>query len=169
MDLFVQFDDTKIRSALDRLLALGHNATAVMQEIAELGENTTRMRFRTQTGPDGIAWQKSLRAKITGGRTLTQDGHLGDSISSDFGADFAMWGANRIYAAIHQFGGVIRAKAGGALKFLLPGGGFAVVKAVRMPDRPYLGVNQDDEGDILDVIESRISGAWSGGTHALPA
>lgn len=168
MDPFIQFDDTKIQSALGRLLALGRNAAPVMQDIAMLGENSTRMRFRTQKGPDGVSWKKSLRAQITGGRTLTKDGHLGNSISSDYGADFAMWGVNRIYAAIHQLGGEIRAKAGGALKIPLTGGGFVLVKSVKMPARPYLGVNDDNERDILGLLESRISGAW-GGANASPA
>ena len=168
MDPFIQFDDTKIQRALGRLLALGRNAAPVMQDIAMLGENSTRMRFRTQKGPDGVSWKKSLRAQITGGRTLTKDGHLGDSISSDYGADYARWGVNRIYAAIHQLGGEIRAKAGGALKIPLPGGGFVLVKSVKMPARPYLGVNDDDERDILGLLESRISGAW-GGLNASPA
>ena len=74
-------------------------------------------------------------------------------------------GVNRIYAAIHQFGGVIRAKSG-ALKFAIPDGGFAVVKVVRMPARPYLGVNDDDRRDILDVLATRIGVVSGGAAHA---
>lgn len=173
MDFRGEIDDTEIRGALQRLLALGINPSPVMQDIAALGESTTRLRFRTQTGPDGRRWKPSLRAQILGGKTLTKDGHLAGSISARHGKDFAEWGVNRIYAAIHQFGGVIRAKLAGALKFMLPSGGFAVVKAVRMPARPYLGVNDTDRGDILNIIEQRINSALgsierriSGGAHA---
>lgn len=165
MDLRVQIDDTEIRSSLQRLLALGSNPAPAMRDIAALGESTTRLRFRSQIGPDGKRWKPSLRAQINGGRTLTKDGHLSGSISADHGRDYAEWGVNRIYAAIHQFGGVIRAKSAGALKFRLPGGGFAVVKAVRMPARPYLGVNDTDRSDILNILERRINVAV-GGAHA---
>lgn len=158
MDAWGTVDDREVHGALQRLIALGNNPQPALRDIAAIGESSTRLRFRTQTGPDGVRWKPSLRQQLQGGRTLTQDGHLAGSISSDAGKDFAEWGVNRIYARIHQEGGVIRAK-GGALKFALPGGGFAVVKAVTMPARPYLGVNDDDKRDFLDAIQRRIEGA----------
>jgi len=165
MDAWIKVDDADVRGALQRLIALGNNPTPALQDVAALGESSTRLRFRTQTGPDGQRWKPSLRAMLSGGRTLTKDGHLSGSISSSAGKDFAEWGVNRIYAAIHQFGGTIRAK-GGALKFAIPGGGFAVVKAVKMPARPFLGVNDDDRSDILAIFERRIAGASGGAAHA---
>ena len=159
----IEIDDDQLRGALLRLMALGNNPAPAMQDIAALGESSTRLRFRTQTGPDGMRWKPSLRAQMSGGNTLTRDGHLSGSINKRSGADFAEWGVNRIYAAIHQFGGVIRAKSAGALKFRLPGGGFAVVKAVRMPARPFLGVSDDDRRDILDILERRINAATAQG------
>lgn len=163
MDIWGTLDDGQLLGALRRLIALGQNPQPAFQEVAALGEAATRLRFRTQTSPDGQRWKPSLRAQLTGGRTLTKDGHLSGSVSSNAGKDFAEWGVNRIYAAIHQFGGMIKAKAAGALKFRLPNGAFAVVKAVRMPARPYLGVNDDDRADILDVFERRIGGAVHAG------
>ncbi len=71
----------------------------------------------------------------------------------------AEWGVNRIYAAIHQFGGTIRARNAGALRFRLANGGFATVKAVKMPARPFLGISPDDASDIVAVIERRLQGA----------
>ncbi len=170
MQLQIQVDDAQVVGALRRLLELvGTHTAATMGAIASRGENSTRLRFRDQVGPDGQRWKPSLRAQLSGGRTLTQDGHLAGSISSRYGKDFAEWGVNRIYAAIHQFGGVIRPRAAGALRFALPGGGFAVVKAVRMPARPFLGINDQDRDDILDVLERRIALAVdgsAGGSHA---
>lgn len=156
MDFRYSLADQQILGALHRLIALGNNPRPVLNDIAALGESSTRLRFRLQRSPDGQRWKPSIRAQLTGGSTLTKDGHLSGSISSNVGKDFAEWGVNRIYARIHQEGGVIKAKAGGALKFRIPGGGFAVVKAVRMPARPYLGVNDDDRGDMLDIVEQHI-------------
>jgi len=166
MYIHASFDDTEIHGALRRLIALGRNAAPIMRDIAALGESATRLRFRLQRGPDGQRWKPSLRAQLSGGKTLTKDGHLSGSLSANAGRDFAEWGVNRIYAAIHQFGGTIRAKSAGALKFALPNGGFAVVKAVQMPARPYLGVNDDDRSDILDIITRHLGGASGGAVHA---
>lgn len=161
MDFRYSLDDGQVRGALLRLMALGNNPRPALLDIAALGESSTRLRFRLQRGPDDQQWKPSIRAQVTGGRTLTKDGHLSGSISSNVGKDFAEWGVNRIYARIHQDGGVIKAKSGGSLKFRIPGGGFAVVKAVRMPARPYLGVNDDDRDDMLDIVESHIGRASS--------
>lgn len=161
-DFSYQIDDARLHAGLRSLIALGRNTGPVMADIAALGESSTRMRFRTETGPDGQKWKPSLRARITGGRTLTKDGHLSGSISGRHGRDFAEWGVNRIYAAIHQFGGEIHAK-GGALRFHLANGGFASVKKVTIPARPFLGISDDDRDDILDVIQTRIQGAAHAG------
>lgn len=150
-------EDSQVTASLHRLIALGRDAGPVMADIAAFGERSTRDHFRAETGPDGKKWKPSLRAQIIGGRTLTKDGHLAASISGRHGRDFAEWGANRIYAAIHQFGGEIRAK-GGTLRFRLANGGFAQVKKVMMPARPFLGISDDDREDILDIIAARIKG-----------
>lgn len=166
MNVWGTLDDGQLLGRLQLLRALGEDQRPALQEVAALGESTTRLRFRMQRGPNGQAWKPSLRAQLVGGRTLTKDGHLSGSISSNATREYAEWGVNRIYAAIHQFGGTIQAKAGGSLKFPLPGGGFAVVKAVRIPARPYLGVNDDDRADILDIFERRIGAASGGAAHA---
>lgn len=161
----VKIDDADIRGALHRLIALGADTAPAMKAVAAIGEKSSRMRFRTETGPDGKSWKPSLRAEMFGGRTLTKDGHLASSLSQNSGKDFAEWGVNRVYAAIHQFGGTIHAK-GGALRFAIPGGGITVVKAVKMPARPFLGMSDDDKSDILDIFEGRIAGASGGAVHA---
>ncbi len=47
-------------------------------------------------------------------------------------------GASAKYAAIHEYGGTIRAKNGGYLTFPGRDGGLVRVKQVRIPARPYL-------------------------------
>ena len=156
----ISHDDARVRSALMGLISLGQNPAPVMRDLAAYGEASTRERFHTETGPDGQPWKKSLRAQISGGKTLTMSGHLGDSITSDAGRDWAAWGTNMLYARIHQLGGVIKPKVpGGKLRFRLAGGGFRSVSQVTMPARPYLGVNQADEAEMLSLIHNRLRGA----------
>lgn len=163
MDFEARIDDAQVLGAIHRLLALGRNATPVMRDIGALGENSTRLRFRTETGPDGKRWKPSLRARIHGGRTLTKDGHLSGSISSNAGSDFAEWGVNRIYAALMHFGGIVRAKVAGALRFRLANGAFATVKKVTIPARPFLGIDDNDRNDILDLVQARLEGTAHAG------
>lgn len=136
---------------------MGANPQPLLEDIAFLGENSTRERFSTQIGPDGRRWKPSLRAQLNGGKTLTKDGHLGDSITSRADNSAAEWGTNRIYAAIHQFGGVIKAKAGGYLRFAIPGFGYVSKRQVTIDARPYLGLSAEDEQDILALVSDHIS------------
>lgn len=158
----IAVEDAGVLAALRGLAGVLADPTPLNQEIAALGESSTRLRFRSETSPDGTQWKPSLRAQLQGGKTLTASGHLSGSISSRSGANFAEWGVNRIYAAIHQFGGVIRAKSAGALRFRLANGGFATVKSVTMPARPFLGLSEQDRGDLLDVIQRRLIDATGG-------
>ncbi|EGF92425.1 phage virion morphogenesis protein [Asticcacaulis biprosthecium C19] len=129
------------------------NALPLMQDIAFYGEETTQERIAdTNVGPDGQAWKQSARAKADGGRTLFAEGNLHNDISSEATADSAIWGANLIYARIHQEGGVIEATNGKALHFAMPGGGFVTVKSVTIPARPYLGLSAEN----LEVIDGKI-------------
>lgn len=107
MDAWVKVEDADIRGALLRLQAFGADTTPAMRDIAAIGEATTRMRFRTGIDPDGRPWKVSNRVAESGGRTLTLDGHLGDSVSSRYGRRDATWGVNRVYAALQQFGGTV--------------------------------------------------------------
>lgn len=148
-DFEVKVDDAEVLAALKRLRAFGLNPAPAMQDIATIGENSTRLRFRTESGPDGKKWKPSLRVQLRGGKTLTKSGHLGDSVSSNYSRTFAEWGVNRIYAAIHQFGG----RAGRGLR-------------LKIVARPYLGVSNEDSGDMLDAIQRRIQSASGGAVNA---
>lgn len=157
MRLEVKIDDARLMATLRRMMVNAARPQSAMQAIAALGEASTRDRFDTETGPDGQKWKKGHKR---GGRTLTQAGHLGDSISARHGRDFAEWGVNRPYAAIHQFGGVIRPKRKKALRFRLAGGkgAFVTAKKVTMPARPFLGISAEDRDDILHVLRKHYGG-----------
>lgn len=155
MQIEVKIDDARLMSTLRRMMTAAAQPQTAMQEIAAYGESSTRLRFRTQTGPDGQKWKKGWKKS---GRTLTKDGHLSGSVSSRATTGAATWGVNRVYAAIHQFGGVIKPKTKKALRFKIAGGGFATVKQVTMPARPFLGISDDDRSDILHVLRRHYGG-----------
>ena len=151
--MHIEGDDKLLRS----IKGMGdHSARrALMDEIGSYGVASTQERFLQQQGPDGRAWEKSGRARKAGGQTLVDSARLFQSITHEASANHAAWGSNIIYAGIHQFGGEIKAKGGGKLKFRI-NGGFVSVDKVDMPARPYFGINAEDRVEINSIIQDWI-------------
>lgn len=117
-------------------------------------ESSTIERFETETAPDGSRWTPSLRAKQEGGKTLTDRGQLRSSVTHEAGSDWTAVGSNKVYAGIHNQGGVIRAKSGPFLTFALPGGlGFRRVAQVKIPARTFIGISREDEDELVALSE----------------
>ena len=165
--------------ALQRLRALGQSPRLIFEGIATYGEASTRLRFKTQAGPDGVKWKPSERVKQHGGQTLQHTARLLRSISNRAGASYAEWGSNVAYARIHQLGGKIerhahsgwvrlRVNARGQL-LRQPGHEHLAVFArathkravtrrhttaayvINMPARPYLGINERDQAEMGNI------------------
>lgn len=147
------------KADLERLERLGDRMAATLPLMRAIGghlRDAARARFRTNVAPDGAAWKPSLRVMLGGGRTLRQSGILRDSFHDSATATEARVESEDNRAAIHHFGGIIRAKGAGALRFGLPGGGFATVRSVTMPARPALGVSAEDREAISGLIQDFI-------------
>lgn len=115
---------------------------------------TVMGRFREGTDPDGNKWPVSLRARLEGGATLEQSGNLRDSYTYAIAiaGDQVEIGSNLAYAAIHHFGGEIRAKNADKLHFTI-GGRHVAKKSVTIPARPALGLNDEDEANLLESAQ----------------
>lgn len=134
------------------MVRLGLRPRPIWDAIGQYGESSTRLRFKNQVDPDGQRWKPSIRAQESGpGRTLIQTSRLLRSITYRADDRGASWGSNVVYAGVHQFGGTIKAKSGGALRFQLPGGAFVTVKKVTMPARSFLGVNAEDVREMQSL------------------
>lgn len=132
--------------------------TPAMGTIADYMRSQVVLNFETETGPDGKKWQPSQRAIADGGLTLTDRGHLRQSITAASDATSAIVGTNIIYARIHQTGGRITAKPGKALN--TP---FGPRGAVTMPARPFLGFSPADVIAIETILGDHITRAFAGG------
>jgi phage virion morphogenesis protein len=117
---------------------------------------STQHRFERETGPDGKTWPASLRAETFGGKTLTDSARLVGSITHNATADGVEVGTNVIYAAIHQLGGIIRALGDGYLRFK-GASGWASKKSVTMPARPFLGLDDDDNKEIVALADDWLA------------
>lgn len=155
--------DDGLSAAIGRAIAAGTDMTPAMMEIASHLESTHRLRFETSTGPDGRKWKPSQRALEEGGKTLVLTTDLQTSVKADYGPTFAAVGPERsfgaaVYAAIHQFGGVIRPKVKKALSF-----GGRVLAKVTIPPRPYVGFDQVNRDTIARILTDFLRGAFAPG------
>ena len=134
----------------------------LMDAIGLTLESNTLQRFDDEEAPDGSDWLPSLRAKETGGKTLTDTARLKGSITYRHSASDVEVGTNVKYAGVHQGGATIRPKGDGKLTFRIPGLGFRSTSEVVIPARPFLGISATDEVDVLDAVETYAAGAAPG-------
>jgi phage virion morphogenesis protein len=123
-------------------------------EVGAMLVVSTQMRFEREEDPDGNPWPMSVRAVMQGGRTMTDTARLVQSlthIASDAGVEV---GTNVVYAAVHQTGGTIRARASAGLRFRV-NGSWVAKQEVTLPKRAFLGLDEDDEKEI-----AAIAGDW---------
>lgn len=194
-DVKVQVLDTGIRPAIEKVrlaLPLGGRMRPLWENLGRVLKTSVQMRFRKQVGPDGMAWKKSWRAEHEGGQTLSMTRRLRNSITYEASETGVTVGTNVAYAAAHQFGATIRAKAGPFLaipvtpqaraagsprnfeglhvqqsakgQFLLADEKGVVHYLLRaqvvLPARPFLGVNEEDEKEIVAASERFYEGLW---------
>ena len=144
----VRVDSTEVNQALGSLAQNANNLRPAFNQIGEYILRQTQLRFDKQQDPDKKSWQplkpstlrkKQQKSKIL--KILQQDGDLRRSIVYQATDKKVEIGTNRIYGAIHQFGG----NAGRGRK-------------TKIPARPYLGVNGDDEREVVAIIEDYLQG-----------
>lgn len=144
----IEVDDAEIRRMLQRLINAGTNPRPALLEIGEDLVDSTKKRFGATTGPDGVPWARNKPSTIKRkGRDqpLTHGGALMDQINYQLtGNDTLDVGSPAVYAAMQQFGGT---KA----RFQNLWGD--------VPARPFIGISDDDEHNIIDIINKHLQDA----------
>lgn len=139
---------TLIDHTAEVLHMLGQAAEAAMTEVAT---NATNAAKHNVTGGGDSTERLNVRT-----------GNLRGSIDRDVDragmGSRARIGTNVVYGAIHEFGGTITAKnASGYLRFPTRDGGWASVKQVKMPARPYLRpAVMDRQQEIEGVFAAQL-------------
>jgi phage gpG-like protein len=151
------------------------------EQMGEYGVMSTQRRFERGIDPDGNPWPPSYRALTEGGLTLVDSARLMHSqtyIASDAGVE---WGTNAVYAAIHQFSGTINmpartqttfhrydAKSDELSGFVKKGRANVAfdhaveAHTIHMPRRAFIGLDDDDDVELVNIAESFIAPAGSG-------
>lgn len=148
--------ERRVEQYLAKLRKVADDNSPIWREIGEILHDGVMERFDREQAPDGTAWQKSWRAKMQGGKTLQNTGRLRDSVQMVVQGSSVKIKTNVKYARTMQFGATIRAKGGGYLTFKTPTGGWAKVRSVVIPARPFLGMSRDDEQGIILTIEGEL-------------
>lgn len=151
--------------ALERLQEAFADATPIMNAIGVGLRENVHTRFEDEKAPDGSSWvalNPDYKSDKRGPGILRESGIRGGLMASIAIAATSRnveVGTNRVYGAIHQFGGTITPKNPGGLLVFTIGGTKIAVPEVAIPARPYLGIGPEDEETILDVVEGALDRA----------
>ncbi len=153
----VQIIEQGMADAMAKIDALADlDRHELMDSLGRLVQRQTRRRIETEkTAPDGSDW-KPNRA---GSSILYASHTLAQSIDYITTQTEVHVGSPLVYAAIHQFGGVIKAKNAKALRWFAPGGNGqpSFAQSVTIPARPYLGMSADNIEEAEEVVTGFIN------------
>lgn len=152
----VEIDSQPFIQALERLAERAADLTPALRGIGEYLRGSSADRFDTQTAPDGTAWKPlhedyKESKSANKDKVLTLNGYL-RKLHWQVAPNEVAIGSNLEYAAIHQFGGVIKPKNGKALAF-----GGRIVAQVTIPARAYLGVSDVDAREIEEQVADYLA------------
>lgn len=148
----IEIDTNQMNKGLSQLLKNAQSKRKMMVGISTEMVSLTEDNFAAEAFGNK-KWLKSHRSQNGQGKTLQDDGQLAASITTRVGDDFARLGSNKVYAAIHHVGGVIKTKNKSFLTFYM-GNKFVKTKQVTIPERPYLPINKD--GELQNGAENRL-------------
>lgn len=141
----IQLDDQELQRYLNRLAEKTSDLRPLMKNIAGILEDSTEENFNQQGRPKwkelrpSTIKQRSRKRTWPGMILQVSQGGLASSITSYYDNDSAIVGTNKVYAAIHQFGG----EAGRN-------------KQVDIPKRPYLKVGDEENAEILIEVQNYL-------------
>ncbi len=142
----MEWEDAAARVRLAELAERGVRLRPLMLEIGYELVRSTLQRFEDEIDPDGNAWVDLKDATLSrkkGRKKLVEDGFLRGGIAVLEAADgFVEIGADREYAAIHQFGSTQEMAA----------------RAANVPSRPYLGLSTSDLVGAAKLASAHIEG-----------
>jgi len=159
------------------MIARLDNPSGLFDNIGSYLVGSTQRRFERGAAPGGSVWPPSLRALAEGGKTLIKSAQLMGSITHVASASGVEVGSNKVYAAIHQLGGEIkqdartavlhfkRNKRTGASRFAKANSKATFAqkaeigaRVIKMPARPFLGLDDDDNRAIIGIAETFVAG-----------
>ncbi|MGX2948584.1 phage virion morphogenesis protein [Frederiksenia canicola] len=109
---------------------------------------------KEQASPEGekwkplVGWYRDAKGRNKD-KILIRDGNLKNLLRYQASDRGVVFGSDRKYARLHQYGGTITPKRAKVLKL----GDYGVARKVKIPARPWLGVSKKNEGYLLEKTE----------------
>lgn len=155
MTVTVEINDAQITLAFQHLEAALTDMTQPMRDIGEVLVVSTKDRMRQGQSPNGSPFaprsQVTLRAyearnQKYGPHPLWLTGTMREGIAYDAGRDYVQITSAAIQSAVMQFGA-----PKGAFGPRTPWG--------NIPVRPFLGVSEQDRGNIVEIVAEWLESA----------
>ncbi|GEK71588.1 MULTISPECIES: phage virion morphogenesis protein [Halomonas] len=153
----IQFDIAArpVLVALGELLDRVEDPRPAFREIGEYLDMAHRDRWDAQKAPDGTPWAPlseatQARKKKNRDKILVRDGYLRDLLRYDVSLEALLFGTDRKYGAVHQFGAERGAFGQASNGTPIPWGD--------IPARPWLGLADEDEQPVLEILERYLMG-----------
>lgn len=170
----IEIGDQKVAQSLEKLIRSVENTHSVLELIGEQLVDSTKRRFSTSTAPDGSRWASNSQVTIlrylgaykssykkdgriskkgidraTSKRPLIgETGSLSRQISYEIEDNNTLYiGSSMIYAAVQQFGAEAKQ--------------FGKAPWGDIPARPFLGLSDRDQTNIIDTISDYLSDSFT--------
>lgn len=161
-EISLEHNVPQVLDVLNGLLHRVEDLSEPMAGIAAVMESASERAFAEQATPAGDPWADltdttKARRAANGhwpGQILQVRGQLAASIETDSGKDFAQIGSNKVYAPTMYFGAAKGEFGKTKRNAPIPWGD--------IPGREFVGLGQEDELDILDILGDGIVGPLGG-------
>jgi phage gpG-like protein len=170
--LTIRFDDGGATAGIRKLIRQMEDPRPALRIVGAVLVDSIEENFKEGGRPP---WKKSKRAEREGGQTLVKTRNLENSLtdsskSTKIEGGTLYVGTNVEYAAIHNFGGkikahTIKAKRAKCLSFMLGNGDWVHAKSVNIPEitmpaRPFLVARDEDmeeaAAQIIEYLQGEI-------------
>lgn len=136
LNFSIAIDDKQVQNALKGLLDAGQSLRPALLEIGEYLIEVHEERFSAQIGADGRRWAALSPAyqkvkKRHPDMVLVLNEYLANSFRYQADDRELLFGTDRIYAAVHQFGSPEK----------------------NIPARPFLGIAEGDQEPVQIIAE----------------
>lgn len=176
----LQYDSAAALAVIRRAAEAMGNPEPMLADMGEHLRIVHRQRWATQSSPDGTPWAPlspayQRRKKKNRDKILQLDGTLKNNLVYQVEGGDLLFGTNRIYAAIHYFGGTINMPARPGEVFFRTGRDGAVgnrfstrkrsnfaqrvnigAYTIHIPARPWLGTSAADDDHLGDIALNYI-------------
>ena len=156
----ITIDDRELLQRLDRMDASLQDLRPAYKSIGEYMLRETELRFDAQKDPDGNPWEALSAATLLRkkhSKILTERARLRGSIAYKAGSESVRVGTNMVYGAAHQFGldEDVQVAAHRRGKSVVT----AHLRKAHIPARPYLGVNDENSREFVEILMEHIEGS----------